>query len=870
MTESINVYLSYHPHDRGFALKLAADLKNAGVRLWVDYLDVNIRAKESIQSIGNEQRSSCLRFLAILSPHYIGDDKCRSELSAAQEQHKDIIPILFNAPDSVSNAYENAIEFRSWRDASQYAQSFKKSLDILKDFVGEKPDQIKQYLNSLIAELASYEGVVDYLSLSVHAEPAEEDEREDEEDESDTDDEALDDEDDVEHDVVEPTRGMMLPLSDIHEALELHPACIVLGGAGSGKSTTLRRIALEKVWDYWSDYDENPLPIWIDLADGDDVHPQKLLAKNVPLESDTLAELILEDRLILFVDGLNEMGEDAPRRAKQLSDWLYEADSPEQVVVACRAASYGALLNLDLPIVALDPLDVEQIRKFSALHLESENWDMFLSQLIAEDETVKNPLIIIPMYLRKLIDIYQRSPQVSLPSALAKLLQQWTDLAWKQIHQHSTPFDLSEIEVDLSRLAAGMLDEQTPSSIEQEWAIQKISGKNQPDSTEHEAIVQRLMAADKAKLVQVNNDKVRFAHRLLGSYFAALTLQRDGVQHTVSAPVFDSKEFRRLPGKWDAPVMILLGLVDDRDAIVLEVAKRDPYLAAECIAAGISVTDETKQVLHDVLFEKLDQNDWRLTYTTVRALIRLGKPDLVWTMIEDLAYGDPFKQRVAAWALGEIRHPASIPVLVEALENDDIRTIVQKSLIKIGSPAISEMVQLLDEEEYETHWELRSTIAQTLLAIGDPEAIDYLLDSLYDSEYEVRWSAANAISGFSEAAVTGLLEVVFEPESLEDEDGDTCHAAASALVWIGTDSAIKGLLNALKDVDPSRRAIVAESLAEAMHPLVAPALIERLSDFDYAEWDDQENIAEIAAMSLERIGTPQAIEAVEKWRREKR
>jgi HEAT repeat protein len=237
-------------------------------------------------------------------------------------------------------------------------------------------------------------------------------------------------------------------------------------------------------------------------------------------------------------------------------------------------------------------------------------------------------------------------------------------------------------------------------------------------------------------------------------------------------------------------------------------------------------------------------------------------------MIEDLAYGDPFEQRVAAWALGEIGHPAAIPVLVEALENDIIRTIVQKALIKIGSPAIPEMVQLLDEEEFETHWELRSIIAQTLLAIGDPAAVEYLLESLYDSEYEVRWSAANAISGFGEVAVAGLLEIVFEAESLEDEDGDICHAAASALVWIGSQTAIEGLLNALRDVDANRRAVVAESLAEATHPLVVPALIERLNDADFAEWDDEENIAEIAAMSLERIGTSEAIAAVEKWRRE--
>lgn len=863
MTETAHVTLSYHSFDRIFALKLAADLKNAGVRVWADYLDVDVNAFHAIQSKQNEQRITCSAFLAILSPHYVGEGNCRTQLSEAGEQNKTIIPILLNAPASVVDAYENAIEYRSWRDEEQYAQSLQKTLDILKGFVGEQPDQIDQYLNTFTAELAGYEGVIDYVALSVHAEPAEEDE-----DDINVDDDPIEDEGDVEDDFVEETSSIMLALSDIDEALDLHPSFVLLGSAGSGKSTILRRVALEKIWAYRADRDENPLPILIDLASIDDEHPQKLLTKHAPLAPDALQELILNDQVILLIDGLNEMGETAPRQAKRLSDWIYEVDSPQQIIVACRAASYGDSLNLDLPLVTLDPINAAQVRELAALHLDGEHLSTLLDALISENDTFKNPLIVIPMYLRQLIDFFQYQPQEVLPTTLAKLLQKLVTLSWARIHQGPSAIDVTRVEAMLSQLAAGMIDDNKATSVGIAWAVQIISGKNQPDTQEQSAILYDLMVAADAKLVQINGKQVRFAHALFGSYFAALTLERDGVQHTVSAPVFDSKEFRRLPGKWDAPVIILLGLVNDRDAIVLEVAKRDPYLAAECIAGGIPVSDETKQTLHDVLFEKLDQNDWRLTYTTVRSLIQLGKPDLVWTMIEDLAYGDPFEQRVAAWALGEIGHAAAIPVLVEALENDLIRTIVQKALIKIGSPAIPELVQLLDEDEYETHWELRSTIAQTLLAIGDPESVDYLLDSLYDSVYEVRWSAANAISGFGEAAVAGLLEIVFESESLEDEDGDTCHAAASALVWIGSQAAIEGLLDALRDADGNRRAIVAESLAEAMHPLVVPALIERLSDTVYADWDDEENIADIAAMSLVRIGTPEAITAVEKWRQE--
>ena len=872
MSETTSIYLSYHPQDRTFALKLAADLKNAGVKVWADYLEIDIKPAELIASKRDEQRSNCSAFLAILSSSYVGDEKCRSEMSEAQSQSKTIIPILLDAPENVSSAYPNAIQFSMWRNPDQYAQSFQNIMPTVKDFVGDIPSSTDQYLNTLAAELISYDGVINYVSLSVHAEPADEAEfdlnLDEEESDDDVDDDAETDEDELADDFesLDDASGAMLTLSDIHEALEIHPACILLGAAGSGKSTTLRRVALEKIWAYRSDRFENPLPIWIDLADEGGEQYAKLLSKHAPLEQAALAELILEDQIILFLDGLNEMGENAARNAKQLSDWLYEADSPEQVIVACRAASYGEALNLDLPLVMLDPLDSDRVHDLTSYHLPKNLADQFLGKVLNEAGVIKNTLVMMPMYLRKLLDIFQDQSVDELPTTVSRLLQNWIVFNWKVANQPQDSF--VEITKTLSELAAGMLDQNASTSVSLTSAIQMISGKNRPDNDENRTIMSQLYQAVEANLVLLKGTKLRFAHPLLGSYFAAVTLQRDGVQHTVSKPVFDNKEFRRLPGKWDQPVMLLLGTVDDKDGVVLEVAKRDPYLAVACVAGGISVSDETKQVLRDVLSDKLDQNDWRLTYTTVRSLIQLGQADLVWSMIEDLAYGSPFKQRVAAWALGEIRHPASIPVLVEALENVEIRPIVQKALIKIGAPSIPEMVPLLDEEEYETHWDLRNTVAQTLAAIGDPEAIDYLLESLYDSVYEVRWSVANALSTFGEAAVSGLVEVVFEAESLEEEDGDTCHAAASALVWIGSQTAIEGLLNALRDANSSRRAIVAESLAEATHPLAVPALIERLGDTDYADWDDEESIADIAAMSLSRIGTHEAITAVEKWQNE--
>jgi hypothetical protein len=87
-----HIFLSYRSSEVEFALKLAADLKNAGVKLWMDRLDI---------SPGDDWRSS-LEYavldseavIAVLSPEYVGSRYCLRELARADRLEKTIFPIL--------------------------------------------------------------------------------------------------------------------------------------------------------------------------------------------------------------------------------------------------------------------------------------------------------------------------------------------------------------------------------------------------------------------------------------------------------------------------------------------------------------------------------------------------------------------------------------------------------------------------------------------------------------------------------------------------------------------------------------------------------------------------------------------------------
>jgi hypothetical protein len=66
-------------------------------------------------------------------------------------------------------------------------------------------------------------------------------------------------------------------------------------------------------------------------------------------------------------------------------------------------------------------------------------------------------------------------------------------------------------------------------------------------------------------------------------------------------------------------------------------------------------------------------------------------------LLLDLRHGDPIDKMTAAWAIGEIGNPKSIPHLIEAIEDpdEDVRIAVWNALKKITGQEIG-----LDKEAW--------------------------------------------------------------------------------------------------------------------------------------------------------------------------
>ncbi len=92
MNQSNDLFISYAREDAAFALRLATDLRAAGVSIWIDQLDIPTGARwdRAVQTA----LENCARFLIILSPASTASENVQDELALALDENKIIVPVL--------------------------------------------------------------------------------------------------------------------------------------------------------------------------------------------------------------------------------------------------------------------------------------------------------------------------------------------------------------------------------------------------------------------------------------------------------------------------------------------------------------------------------------------------------------------------------------------------------------------------------------------------------------------------------------------------------------------------------------------------------------------------------------------------------
>jgi formylglycine-generating enzyme required for sulfatase activity len=355
---------------------------------------------------------------------------------------------------------------------------------------------------------------------------------------------------------------------DLAAALEAttSPALVLLGPPGSGKSTLLRRLEVDLAVAGLRDETQS-LPFHVslarypaDLGRSGAAGPAEWLAsvwgRRYP-DLPPLAQLLDARRLVLLLDGLNEMPhagfEDYRARILAWKRFLWNTvgDRPGmRVVFACRSLDYGAPLSspeLRVPQIRVEPMNDLQLRAFLRRHAPAQAdaiWEglraspqlglvrspyllsLLVEQAIASGEAPVGRAALFTGFVRRALrrEIERDNPLFE-PGALLDERDYRRAISGRQ---WATAWSLPErgaLLPGLTRLAYGMQARFADGQASQvrlryDAALELI---------DHPAAASIVQAGEALALLDEHRgrDEVLFFHQLQQEYFAARSLAGD-------------------------------------------------------------------------------------------------------------------------------------------------------------------------------------------------------------------------------------------------------------------------------------------------------------------------------------------------------
>lgn len=834
MAKPEHVFVSYRSTEADLPLKIAADLKIAGMKIWMDRLDgilVGDNWRKAIQKALKD--SSAL--IAVVSPDYLTSKYCQKELELADDLNLPIYPILLHPVPKedmplvlVGDHYE---DFTNWRKEEEYAKRFAKLLQRLQDkqpaLIGDKPDPETAYLIRLIEDLESYKGVLEYVEPSAQASGLE---RPDPRREGWP----------QEFSFLMPENQQAQPIDvDIEQVEKRYKRFVLIGDPGGGKTTTLRRLASQAARKRLENPVTTPLPMYISLpAWRDETAPFDLVRSHYPFNADSLIGMLVRGDIWLYFDGLNEMGESGKKKVQQLKTWLQSDAAPQHAIFTCRAKDYKGDLDLDLPAIQIEPLNTEQIKVLVHNYLEGQATD-FLSHILPatheekEDNRHLYHLAHNPYMLASLIYIFQKSSAGDLPRNQGRLFRQLVQTLWEREHEKQSfgkiPF--KEAESAFGRLAFAIIDRDDSTTVNIEYALKHLSPKRSWVGSRKSTAESLLIMGESTGWIQIDDDTLRFSHQLLREYFAAIEMKIVGLafwknykKHNIGSPP-------NTLYKWNDVIIAMSGLsssTKEADKVIQQIADIDKYFVLNCIASAIDISPSVRN-----------------------QIIESGLHGMTPMAIAD--YG----QMLGENAKGTI---AVSRIIESSMDWDDlVRQKVANALGKIKDrKGIDCLLRLLNDENEFTRVAAADALGE--MRVFEPLVVDALYIGMSDPYYNrVRKACADA-----------LQKMGWQPDGIVDE---VIYAIAAEdwakCISLGTESVVQ-LFTFIggRSLNPATNPIL-EVLIQIGESSI-PYLVEKLEDKQaMIGYSGRHTIraCEYAAKALKEIGTSEAIAAIEEWKR---
>ncbi len=600
---------------------------------------------------------------------------------------------------------------------------------------------------------------------------------------------------------------------------------LLAGKPGSGKSTVLQRFRWELAREALEDRDR-PIPILVQLRSDRSI-VQAICAEfrqaKLKVSEEKVDDLLLDGKLLLLLDGVNEMP--SPQRRQDLQQFR-DDNSDTPMIFTTRDLALGGSLGIDKKL-EMCALTQPQMREFVHKHLP-QHGDSLLRQLRDRlREIAETPLLLWMM-----CEVFENTGEI--PQSKGELFQKFDRQydEFKGCIPVSDDFRRFKSEL-LPQLAFVMLQGDLQQPTEGLVAISRDRAEGILECWLRDRKV--LDAPTKAKewledllkyhLLQVaaKPEEIEFHHQLFQEYYAGRALLKLLVEKHQDA-IDDERlqHFYLNYFKWTEPLAFMLSLLGDEVQAV-----RVVRLALEVdVMLGARLAGEVKREFQKRtvgLVDGLDVPGW----LKVGLLGEVRSDEAIPGLVKLIEHSDSDVPGMAAHTLRKIGDEAAIPGLLKLIEHldSDVRWSAADALGKIGDKAaIPGLLKLLEYSDDD----VRKMVVDALGKIGDKDAIPGLLKLVEHSDDDVREIVADALGEIGDdAAIPGLLKLV------EDSGEDVRYSVADALGKIGSEAAIPGLLKLVEDSDFAVRERVAYALGKIDCEAAIPLLFKLVEDSNF-------------------------------------
>lgn len=207
----------------------------------------------------------------------------------------------------------------------------------------------------------------------------------------------------------------------------------------------------------------------------------------------------------------------------------------------------------------------------------------------------------------------------------------------------------------------------------------------------------------------------------------------------------------------------------------------------------------------EAIFEDLKPVEQRAAITALNKIQREQAQEFLITILREKD-GDEYTRKLAVAVLSEIGNTNVIMNLISSIndKNANVRNAIVDALVKIGSPALSDLIDSLSHSGKDN----RDTIVHILGRIGDPIAINPLSNLLREGSLEEKKSTTWALG-----EIGGTQAIPHLVSALRDKEYIVRVSAAEALVKIGS-SVLPSITQLLKSIDKDSREFAVKILDE--------------------------------------------------------